>query len=166
MGRWFVVVAVSFGFLIPSAMAAPLAPSKPSQLADVTIGSLANCTAISPRSRVLDQINRADGTTGPFQIPDKQVFVVTGVEFSAQLLLAGHRYEFALFREPVAGGGFSLITYVDGVSDGAPRVTLNIPHGSVVKAGTRLCAAILDFNEPATNIIPSIVVHGFFAKDK
>ena len=65
----------------------------PSQLADVaTDFSSPGCAVDPSNSFGLNTLQKADGTTAPFEIPAGQVFVVTAVELAGNnLMLAGHR---------------------------------------------------------------------------
>jgi hypothetical protein len=165
MWRLLVLVVVATSFA-SGAAAAPLAPSKPSQLADLTTDYSASCPS-NAKAYVVNRISKSDGTQAAFTIPEKQVFVVTGFEISTQLLTSGHRYETGLFRQdPASPNVLSSISFVDDVSNGNGRLVLTLPSGAVVKSGILLCAIVIDFDGGGAISFPSVLVHGFFTKDK
>ncbi len=163
-----IIAATSSLCLLSSVSAAALAPSKPSQLADAGTSYQTPCPQVFPDTDVypIDVINLPDGTTAPFVIPPKQVFVVTAVDIAAQNITAGHSYFLELFRLTPAGGLGTLIVNASGTTPTTGRVgaQLVIPNGSVVKSGTTLCVGTFDGNTGSTT--PEVIVHGFFAKDK
>ncbi len=141
--------------------AAPLAPTVASQLVTVS-GGTTECGPGSA-SKLIDQRQNGDGTTSPFVIPAKSVFVVTGFDF----LFAGaapSQIINATFVVTDAGlTTFATISSPTALSDSAGRGggTLQLPSGFAVKSGAKLCFTLSTGNTGIAGF-----VHGFFAKDK
>lgn len=166
-----IVIAAALSAVASTAFAAPLAPTKPSEVATLTT-SFALCPVNSPKSNVLaiDRISLPDGSQVPFVIPPKQVFVVTAVEMYVQFVAAGKRCELNLFRlNNQASGGFGgfISDQIITSTGGAVHSSMTFPTGSIVKSGTQLCILAVNLDGGAQEQpAPYATVHGFFAKDK
>jgi hypothetical protein len=149
----------------PNLAAAPLAPSKPSQV----VSAMAFPSAGSPpceglgAGRQPSLLGRPDGTTVPFAIPPKSVLVITSVDFIVTEAPQNTNIALQLFARdpasaPTAFGNFAM---VGGLSDSGGRVFGNaeLPAGLVIKPPAIPCGV------PTFGEITFLVVHGFFAKD-
>lgn len=161
-----IAVFLSVFVLTSTAFAATLGPSKPSDLVDLH-PSFGPCPLSPPSSfsLAIDTMNLPDGTTAPFVIPPKHVFVVTAVEIEIQLAPVGHRIDLALFRVNGTQVG-TIIADSEVTSVGTAQDHTIIPTGSVVKIGTPLCISAIDFDAAQQTLFPFATVHGYFAKDK
>ena len=152
-----ILVLVTAMVLATPSHAGTLAPRKPSDLRTV-LGSFATsaCPGLGG-ARAVDQQQNPDGTTGPFSIPEKSVFVVTSLDVNGQAQ-TGASADTALVI-PDGAGGYALLARCSGVasSSGLASTSCTLPTGVVVKHGSPLC------------FIPNtagVVVRGFIAKDK
>jgi hypothetical protein len=159
----FVLTSTAF---TSTAFAATLGPSKPSDLVDLHPSfGLCPLDPTSGFSLAIDTVNLPDGTTAPFVIPPKHVFVVTAAEINIQLAPVGHRIELSLFRVNGTQVG-TLIAESEVTSTGTAQDHTVIPTGSVVKSGTPLCISAIDNDAGQQTLFPFGTVHGYFAKDK
>ena len=147
------------------AMAAPLAPTKPSQA--VTVQSLSQgdlCVPGEPSlGRRVNIKQNGDGTTEPFTIPPKTVFVVTSVDVSIQGAPASRKILGGLYiasAQQVGAGSNVAVVPAESDADGLGNGTMTLPSGFPVKSGANLC--FLTVPPGSFNAL----VHGFFAKDK
>ena len=142
------------------ALAAPLAASKASNV--LTIGS--GVTACLVNGRAVDIVQNADGTTAPFVIPPKQVFVVTGIETT--VLNADAAVGVSVSVQRVNGAVTNTLAFVNGTASaqGAFYGQLTLPSGAIVKPGVTLCVFT---SAPTASVLSSFtLVHGFFAPNK
>jgi hypothetical protein len=144
------------------AEAAVLAPSKPSQVVTLTgaVGVSAACPSGVVAGRMVDTQHNPDGTSVPFNVPVGDVFVVTSWEWSG----AGS-------ASSTIGMGLVLVdsaaTFLGTFSKGSAASdsagfgggTVVIPSGFVVNSGISMCYA-------GGGASASVIVHGFFAKDR
>ena len=147
------------------AIAAPLAPTKPTQA--VTVQSLtqsAFCVPGEPTlGRRVDIKQNGDGTIEPFTIPPKTVFVVTSIDLAQQAPASRHITGslYVASAQQVGAGSVVAIVPAQSDADGIGNGTMTLPSGFPVKSGANLC--FLTF-PPAGSV--AALVHGFFAKDK
>jgi hypothetical protein len=158
------LIAVAFG-TVSLAHAAPLAPTAASQLV-TALGVDTECSPGAP-SKLVDQQQNADGTTSPFVVPAKSVFVMTSYDFSFSGIGNGAgAFQYVGTPLVLFDATLTHVSYVStgGVvadSTGRGSGTVLLPSGVPMKAGTRLC-----FQFPSTVSSGIVFVHGFFAKDK
>ena len=146
-----------------AAHAGPLAPTKPTQAITVLAQTTSAVCPPGGPGKSVDIKQNPDGSTEPFTIPPKTVFVVTRVDATLSgtpsRTLVGGLYIFG------AGPAPSFVTFVPlpTDADGHATGTVTIPSGVPVKPGATLC-----FLPTPTESVSSAaaIVHGFFAKDK
>jgi len=141
--------------------AAPLAPTAASQLATVS-GSTTECGPGSS-SKLIDQRQNGNGTTSPFVIPAKSVFVVTSFDFVFAGAPASQAITATLVVTDAGLTTFATVSSPTALSDSTGRGggTLVLPSGFAVKPGAKLCFALSTGNTGIAGF-----AHGFFAKDK
>ena len=147
----------TFVGLASVAFAGPLAPTKASDLRTVYGDTNSTpCPASAGLTAVSLQQN-ANGTTTPFAIPAKSVFVVTSFDVTGSGT-AGQVSDVVLIAADGAGS-FSFLAKCGGVagSNGIASGSCVTPIGTAVKAGATLCFL------PNT---ATVLVRGFIAKDK
>lgn len=141
--------------LTSSAVAAPLAPSKPSEIRTV-LGQTTPCPGL-PVLRAVDSQQLPNGTAIPFTIPPGKVFVVTGFDY-AVVGNPGAVINVALMvSDGIAGSSFAATCGMTLGSNGFGAGSCAISTGALVKSGFNLC-----FSPPGANVI----AHGFLTKDK
>jgi len=106
-----------------------------------------------------------DGSVVPFEVPPKQVFVVTSMEVYGVASEANRRYRFSLLVDnapPIVGG--SLLHGDAGLTDAAGNYVGSVvePTGVVVPPGAVLCSQVDGPSEHPAHTR----VHGFFTKNK
>ena len=141
--------------------AAPLAPTVASQLVTVS-GGPTECGPGSA-SKIIDQRQNGDGTTSPFVIPAKTVFVITAFEYLFTGASASQNIYATLAVTDAGLTTSSIVSSPTAPSDSTGRGggTLQLPSGFAVKPGAKLCFTISTGNNGIAGF-----VHGFFAKDK
>jgi hypothetical protein len=142
------------------AVAAPLAASKASNV--LTIGS--GVTSCLVNGRAVDIVQNADGTTAPFVIPPKQVFVVTGIETT--VLNADASAGVSVSVQRVNGVATNTLAFINGTasSQGVFYGQLTLPSGAIVKPGVTLCVFM---TAPTAGTLSGFtLVHGFLAPNK
>lgn len=163
-------LTLSLGLLLGSvvpARAAPLAPSKPSQIVtlqpDVLIGT-PPCSGVQLGVR---QMVNPDLTTAPLTIPDKQVLVVTsGTWRTASAATPADRHlSLRLFLKDGTANQAVVVLGAGEVSDVDQRASgsFRLDPGFVVRPGQTICA------ELATNGLPvavTVIANGYLTKDR
>ncbi len=143
-----------------------LAPTKASQL--VTIYSTGSCPIPgfnAASSATFNQMVRADGTTVPFVVPPKQIFVMTDAtitasgETAADAILAIVGVGTASAGAPI-GARFEAVT-----SAGTVTAAFEFPAGVAIKGSSIACAEMLNLTHVGS-VALSATAHGFFAPDK
>jgi len=158
------LIAVAFG-TVSLAHAAPLAPTAASQLVTV-LGTDTECAPGSD-AKLVDQQQNADGTSSPFVVPDKSVFVMTSYDFSFFSGDDGDRQvqdvqlELVVFDATLTHLSYVSLRSALSDSRGSGSATVLLPSGFPMKAGTRLCFGFGNHSGGGL-----VFVHGFFAKDK
>lgn len=147
--------------------AAPLAPSKPSQIVTLTYDNF--CAGTTSLVNVIDTQIMPDGTTQPFTIPQGRVLVVTGLDWSASRcppLSAPGTVGVYVFLGATGRVAFNdYATIGAGTSPGSSCSTggkASVVPNLVVKPGTELCAG---YDNTTFGGAPGIV-HGFLADDE
>jgi hypothetical protein len=147
--------------LVSRAEAAVLAPSKPSQVATITgdAATSAFCPSGLVAGKMVDTQRNADGTITSFSVPVGEAFVVTSWEWSGSGAASSTiGMSLVLVDSATLLGSFSRSTAAaDGSGIGGGSVV--IPSGFVVKSGITMCYA-------GGGASASVIVHGFFAKDR
>jgi hypothetical protein len=157
------VLLVSFG---RTANAAPLAPTKPSQV--VTLQSLPGLSGTCPKGDVaVDRQIAGDGTLMPFTgAPPGQVLVITGLDWATGSgSLSGQAITVTLQLDP-GNGGLTQAVFADQTTTsvsveheaGRSLVVSNV----VVKPG--ICLGVRVSNTPPG--LGFAIVHGYLTKDK
>ena len=144
--------------LLPSpGRAGTLAPKKPSDVLTLR-SSGASCSF--PGTRKLDSRVLPDGTLVPYTIPDGQVLVVTGAEWTLQD--ASPLGTIQLFLYTQSSGPSPVAFFTDGISttDTFAQRSSIVPQ-AITRPSAGLCAGA---NVVVDTLIP--VVHGFLAKDR
>jgi hypothetical protein len=149
----------------PNLSAAPLAPSKPSQVvsgvASAVVSPPCGGLAIGLQPSLL---GRPDGTTVPFAIPPKSVLVVTSLDFFVAGAASNANVFVQLYaRDPAsASTAFGSLALAGGLSDavGAVVGTVQLTAGLVIKPPALPCGVA------SSGTLSLFIVHGFFAKDK
>ena len=146
--------------LLPShGRAGTLAPKKPSDVLTLR-SSGAGCPF--PGTRKLDSRVLPDGTLVPYTIPDGQVLVVTGAEWSLQDASPRQLGSVQLFLYTQTSSPSPVAFFTDGISTtdtGAYRTSV-VPQ-AITRPTEGLCAG--------ANVVEDtllVVVHGFLAKDR
>jgi hypothetical protein len=165
-------LALAFAFLALAAPAAagPVEATKPSQI--VTVSGRTGLTppcfsgALEANFFGFASIGNADGTSAPFVIPPKSVFVVQSFESLVSGGTANQLAPIAIVAvdpanppTPTSNGAFAAGGAIADAT-GTSLATTAIPGGLVVKPPATLC-----FQANPTHDT-FVVVHGFFAKDK
>jgi hypothetical protein len=127
------------------------------------MGNLETECAPGAGSRLINQQQKSDGTTGPFAVPARKVFVVTGFDFVFNGGTASRHVQVPLV---VVDATLSQVAYIgtgnavaDAAGNGGGSVAL--PAGFAVKSGTRVCFQF------AGNVTGgAVIVRGFLAPDK
>ena len=145
---------------------AVLGPTKASQL--VTVTSSGSCPIPghpSSNSAAFTNLIHADGTSSPFAIPAKQVFIIT----DATLTVSGQGANdamLALLSIGTASGGTQIAGQYDTAGPtGAVKSTFTFPAGVAVKSTSILCARLIDTTQGGS-VFFSGTAHGYFAPDK
>lgn len=143
------------------AHAAPLAPTAASQLVTVS-GGTTECGPASS-AKLFDQRLKGDGTTSPFIIPAKNVFVVTSFDFLFAGAVASQAITATLVVTDTGLTTAAAIAAPTVMSDSTGRGggTLLLPSGFAVKSNTKICFQLSTGNTGVSGFL-----HGFFAKDK
>lgn len=137
--------------------AAGLAPTRASQLVTLIPGDR-ECDIVGP---ALDQQLLPDGSTRPFSVADKQVLIVTEVDWGVTRAPASATASFTLVQEKLPQSVF-IPFFLDGAltdSTGTARRVASVAD-AVVGPGTQLCVLRIgpgDFGA---------VVRGFLAPDR
>jgi hypothetical protein len=137
-----------------SASAAPLAPRRPSDV--VTLRSSGAACALHASTRMLDLRVLPDGTTAPFALAEKQVLVVTGVDWAVEGAPVDDQIQLFLYVDASV-----VVPLLSDRGDAAgAQIIRSTSISPIVVAGT-LCAA-------STSVVTSVgaTVHGFLAKDR
>jgi hypothetical protein len=153
------IVMTSFA---QGAYAGPLAPTKASDTVTL-LGGFSSPACISGSSaKQVDVRQKSDGTTGPFTVPPKSVFVITSYEFITQSAIPSKNVVAGLAVADATLTGSSIVNLATALADssGTAGGSVLLPSGFPVKSGARLCFQFV----PDTN--GSVTVHGFLAKDK
>ena len=159
MKRLLVSTALSLACcLSPALTAGALVPNKASDLRTV-VGEApgTQCPGINnPGFRTVDRQQNPDGTTSPFSIPAKSVFVVTSLDVQVGGNGAGATAEAVLLVSD-GTGNLTEIAECGGIagSNGFATASCTMPVGTAVKSGATLCFVGL-----------RAIVHGFIARDK
>jgi len=148
-----------------TAMAAPLAPSKPSDVVALmpNAGDGANTPCGLDEQRVDGVISPADGSLTPFTIPAKEVLVLTGGTWTGS---AGANANASLELTLETGSTKNRIVSSPAVrtdSAGFAAGSFTLEPGIVIRPGASLCAT-LDVDGVGTSVFPRLT--GFLAKDK
>jgi hypothetical protein len=159
-GSTIAVMSAFIAVASQPAAAAPLAPSKPSQIVTAAIVSAGTACpdGVGNHFAPTLQLN-ADARQSVFQIPPKSVFIVTSFDFNLNGT-AGQYASVGIFAAaPGQAGGATALS--GAVVDPATRAvgTAAVPTGLVVKPPATVCA---EFGN-ATGVV---YVHGYFTKDK
>jgi len=156
------LVLGAFVLSLAASAAAVVAPRKPSELRVARGDTVSSPMCPGGTGRRVDTRQNPDGTTSPFSIPAKSVFVVTSFDWIAATEpggLAG----VDLFVVDAAGTSFAFISHARAVATatvGNGGGTVATPEGAVVKSGSHLC--FLGTGASLT----AVVVRGFLTKDK
>jgi hypothetical protein len=159
--------ALSFVALAVPAAAGALEATKPSQVVSVYARSetAPACPGAPAGVRRFESIGHADGTTTPFAIPPKSVFVVLGFDFSTAAAVANRFTGYTVLgvdpAHPPTLGVTGAIAAGGAVADesGFLGGTVTIPGGLVIKPPAVPC-----YSDGAAE--STVILHGFFAKDK
>ena len=136
----------------PAVYAAPLAPTKASQLVTV-LNSGDTCNSGS--GRVLNFLGQGDGSVAPLLIPVKSVLVVTAWEWCE-----GSNPSGAFVTLAIDGpGGFVPISSVLRQPLTAACSRADLGQGARVSSGAQLCATPVGAGA-------LVKAYGYFAKDK
>jgi hypothetical protein len=151
------------------AAAGALEATKPSQVVAVyaRAATAPACAGAPVGVHAFESIGKSDGTTVPFAIPAKSVFVVQGFDFST-VTVANRFTSFTVLAvdpaHPVSLGVSGAIAAGGAVADenGFLGGTVTIPGGLVIKPPAVPCfsSGLADDDDS------TVILHGFFAKDK
>lgn len=158
------VALASFAPIPLPARAATLAAAKPSEVVVAFGGSNdAACGTLLTLREIASKVT-SDGSTAPFVIPLKQVFVLTSVDWITLAGPVNHRNGVGIYIVNAARTEANVVVRSGGMSDadGQASGTVTIPSGVVVKAGAHLCTAPTD--APLFGYL--VTLHGFLTKDK
>jgi hypothetical protein len=149
-----------------TARAATLAPTKASQVIELsTAASPQACPGI-PQLEVVDVVQQPNGTTMTgFTIPPNQVLVITDASFVGQTTTGG-AVVFGLLR--VFGNSGNAIVTTTGTAPAAQNseALANVSlRGVVVKSGTTVCVGCVDTTTSSNVSTCTVFLHGFLAKD-
>jgi hypothetical protein len=152
--------------LAATAQAGGLAPSKGSQLIEVTaLPSSATCPS---GGKAFDVLDNYDGTTSPFSIPSGKILVITDVSMLAGGYISVGLAEFQLRRETASSSNVIVDVAVPGslnnvTSGGTSAAYFTFPTGVRTQSGVQLCVKTIA-NGMAT--FTRATAHGFLAPDK
>jgi hypothetical protein len=152
MSRALSIVLVLFA--AASASGATLAPRRPSDV--VTLRSSGASCALHASTRMLDRRVLPDGTTAPFALAEKQVLVVTGVDWAVEGAPVDDQIQLFLYVD--ASVPVPLLS--DRGDAEGQQIIRSTSISPIVVAGT-LCTG-------SASVVTSIgaTVHGFLAKDR
>lgn len=123
--------------------AAPLAPSKPSQLvtAFISSGSSPACPTGIAQHFAASQLLTSSGASVPFVIPPKSVFVVTSFDYSVTAIIPDGQLASVGVFAGAAGPQIGMPSLAASLPDAADRAigTGLVPGGLVVKPPAVLC---------------------------
>jgi hypothetical protein len=141
-------------FAAVSASAAVLAPRRPSDV--VTLRSSGAACGFHASTRLLDLRVLPDGTTAPFALGEKQVLVVTGVDWAVEGAPVDEQIQLFLYVD--ASVPVPLLS--DRGDAQGSQVLRSTSISPIVVAGP-LCAG-------SGSVVTSVgaTVHGFLAKDR
>lgn len=141
-------------FAAVSASAATLAPRRPSDV--VALRSSGAACALHSSTRLLDLRVLPDGTTAPFALGEKQVLVVTGVDWAVEGAPVDDQIQLFLYVD--ASVPVPLLS--DRGDAHGPQIIRSTSLSPIVVAGP-LCAG-------SSSVVTSVgaTVHGFLAKDR
>ena len=151
--------------LAPALTAGALEPTKASDLVEAYGDYSTPCIPNSNFAQV-NVLQHGDNTTTAFAIPSGMVLVIT----EARIYGIGNPNDPAsvgLYRftapSTVTSMGFAI-----GVFDlvGNFSADISFGKGAVVKSGTTICALANNRNDGTQPAHPSVLLHGYFAKDK
>jgi len=154
--------------LPPDGHAGVLAPTNASNLVEAYGDVSTPCTAGAVNSAQVNVLEGGDNTTTAFSIPAGMVLVITDLDISSSGT-AGDQAEIRLFRQTPPAVLSTLIAFEWGTFDSHSTFVSfhrSLGSGAIVKSGTSICAVVNDVDDffAATN--PSVIIHGYFAKDK
>ncbi len=156
MTRIGLVTIIMLGGLVSGAQAGPLVPTKPSQVVTLATSGLA-CPPLGG-GQVFDVRVGSDGSETPFSIPEGQVLVITGIDWSILLPASAGETVVAFLRTPPSPSAAPIVWRDAALADADGRAggSALIPN-VVVKPGVPVC------------LFPGGAIgnlHGFLAKDK
>jgi hypothetical protein len=144
--------------------AAPLAPTKGSQL--VTVYASGPCPVGGfNASLAFDQIVQPDGSNTGFTIPPKHVLVITDVIATSLGLTSGDVHFLEVVIGTPAHGNPVASRFEAAPSSGVLTATFNFPTGFVVKSTSTVCFQFVDFTHPNFFVGFVAIAHGFIAPD-
>jgi hypothetical protein len=141
-----------------SAVAAALAPAKPSQVVTLTNGSGNDCPFLG---EAVDTQLFPDGSVQPFTIPAKQVLVITEVDWGVVFGPASAAAVVALSVQPPSATQsipfFLDVTPADatGTAGGTAAIA-----NAIVRSGSTVCVA------GGTTGTKQVILRGFLTKDR
>jgi hypothetical protein len=143
------------------AEAAVVAPSKPSEVITLAgdTSTSASCPSGAVIGKMIDKQHNPDGTITTFTVPAGQVFVATSWDWSGTGAASSSIVTGLVLIDSTATllGTFSQSS-ASSDSSGLAGGTVVVPSGFVIKSGVSMCYA--------GGGTRSVVVHGFFTKDK
>lgn len=145
---------------------AVLGPTKASQLATVTATGTCALPGFSANtSATFTNAIHPDGTSSPFAIPAKQVFVITDVT----LTVSGQQANDAMLSLISVGtaSGASQVAgqFETAGATGAVKSVFTFPAGVAVKSTSLVCASMINTTHGGS-VFLSGTMHGYFAPDK
>jgi hypothetical protein len=146
-------------------LAAPLAPTKPSQTVVLkATNAFAQAPCLGTERRVNLVENTADGSSAEFTIPAERVLVLTGGTWFAQQLPANTTVFLRIGLRGSAPGSPDLV-FAPATADanGVAAGSFTLQPGVVVKSGASLCVTVAS---SAGEVGGSPNLYGFLTKDK
>lgn len=143
-----------------------LGPTKASQLVTVTASGTCPLPGTSAStSAAFTNLIHADGTSSPFAIPPKQVFILTDATITVGNMAANDS-----MLSLVSIGTASASSPISGQYDtagatGAVKSVFTFPAGVAVKSTSVMCATMINFTHGGS-VFLSATAHGYFAPDK
>jgi len=150
----------------PHTACAGLAPTKGSQLVTAfTVGACPIQGHTGQNSLLVTQMVNADGSTVPFAIPPKHIFVITDVMTATGSEPGGDIMLVDIAIGSAATGNLVAGRFDTVAANGSVTSTFQFPTGVAVKSGTAICVEMLNLSHPGFTGF-SAFVHGYVAPDK
>lgn len=143
-----------------------LGPSKASQLVTVTATGGCPLSGTSANtSAAFTNVIHADGTSSPFAIPPKQVFILTDATLTVGNMAANDAMLSILSVGTAAASSQVSGQFDTAGATGAVKSVFTFPAGVAVKSSSVLCATMINTTHGGS-VFLSATAHGYFAPDK